>query len=120
MRHALIIAACCLSLAAQAQKTAAETRTPTESGSFTKSPGEAPKAPVISDADKAAFQKARADYDEAQMQAKAADDAAKAFQETLNAKIRGLQEACGPLWQAQLDKDKNPFCAAKPAEAAKK
>ena len=107
MRQVLIIAACFLSLAAQAQEKA-------------KSPGEAPKPPVISDAHQAEFQKARADYDEAQMQVKAVQDAVKAAQDEMNAKIKVLQDDCGPLWQAQLDKERHPFCAAKPPEAAKK
>jgi hypothetical protein len=85
-----------------------------------KSPGEAPKPPVISDAHQAEFQKARADYDEAQMQVKAVQDAVKAAQDEMNAKIKVLQDDCGPLWQAQLDKERHPFCAAKPPEAAKK
>jgi hypothetical protein len=102
MRQVLIIAACCFALAAQAETKPA-----------------APKAPVIPDALQAQFQKARADYDEATIQAKVANDAVKTAQDTINEKIKAMQETCGPLWQAQLDKDKNPFCAAKPAEAKK-
>ena len=79
--------------------------------------GEVPKAPVISAEHQAAFQTARANYDEAQMQAKAADELAKSSLEAFNLQIKVLQDDCGPLWQTQLDKDKKAYCGEKPAPA---
>ncbi len=82
--------------------------------SLTAFAGEAPKAPAIPDAQRALFFKAQAEYANAQMAAKTAADAVTTAQTGLNAQIKELQEACGPLWEAQLDRDHNPFCAAKP------
>lgn len=70
---------------------------------------EAPKPPVIPDDVQKIFFKSQSEYGRTQMAAKVAEDA-------YNAQIKALQDACGPLWQAQIDRDGFPFCGAKAPE----
>ena len=82
-----------------------------------KSKPEAPKPPIIPDEIQKAFFKAQSEFFQAQAQAILAKNTADQAQAVYNAEIKKTQDLCGPLWQAQLDKDKFPICAAKAPEA---
>ena len=78
------------------------------------------KPPVIPDALQKTFFKAQSEFAQAQAQAQAAQNAANQAQAVYNEEIKKVQAVCGESYQSQLDKDKFPICAAKPAEPAKK
>jgi hypothetical protein len=77
------------------------------------------KPPVIPDALQKTFFKAQSEFVQAQNAVQAAQNAANQAQIAYNAEIKKVQDVCGEAWQSQLDKDKFPVCAAKPAEPKK-
>lgn len=83
----------------------------------TAAPKEAPKPPVISDAQKLAYFKANSEFQTASVQVEQATKLAQQKQVALQAAGNAIVEACGKDFTATMDGKGDPACVAKPEPA---
>jgi hypothetical protein len=79
----------------------------------------APKPPVLSDAQKAAYWKANAEYQDAATKAQQAAQDREYKQGPLRDAVEALRKACGADYTLGVDANHYPVCVAKPAEVKK-